>query len=45
MNFTGVTSEYWNELWEKFVAETDAGEKLRLLNGLAHVNDPSLLIR
>lgn len=39
------TSEQWYQLWDKFAAETDANEKLKLLNGLALIKDTSLLTR
>lgn len=37
------TAEDWDKVWKKFIDETDANEKLKLLKGLASVNDPSLL--
>lgn len=42
---TAGTSAQWYELWDKFVAETDANEKLKLLNGLASIKDTTLLTR
>lgn len=39
------TSEQWYKLWDKFVAESDANEKLKLLSGLASVKDTVLLKR
>lgn len=35
----------WSELFTAFVEETDANEKLKLLNGLANVRNPSLLTK
>lgn len=42
---TAGTSDQWYKLWDKFVAETDANEKLKLLNGLASIKDTVLLTR
>ncbi|XP_065171001.1 glutamyl aminopeptidase-like isoform X3 [Atheta coriaria] len=35
----------WEKLWNKFTDETDAGEKLSLLAGLAAIKDESLIHR
>ncbi|XP_022919418.2 glutamyl aminopeptidase-like [Onthophagus taurus] len=35
--------EYWDHLFDRFAAEHDAGEKMRLLHGLASVRDPLYL--
>lgn len=37
------SSDEWDKVWTKFVEENDANEKLKLLKGLASVNDPTLL--
>nr|XP_022919548.1 glutamyl aminopeptidase-like isoform X1 [Onthophagus taurus] len=37
--------EYWDKLFDKFANEADAGEKLRLLYGLASIKDPSYLTK
>lgn len=41
---TGSVSD-WQELYSVFESETDAQEKLKLMNGLTYVQDVSLLIR
>ncbi|XP_064214193.1 aminopeptidase A isoform X3 [Tribolium castaneum] len=35
----------WNKVFEIFANETDANEKLKLMNGLANVRNPSLLTK
>ncbi|CAH1381460.1 unnamed protein product [Tenebrio molitor] len=35
----------WNKLFEVFAQESDANEKLKLMNGLANIRIPSLLIK
>ncbi|XP_017785900.1 PREDICTED: glutamyl aminopeptidase-like isoform X2 [Nicrophorus vespilloides] len=40
-----ASAEEWEKVWEKFVNEIDAGEKIRLMNGLASTKEPTLLIK
>lgn len=40
-----ATTDEWNQLWDIFIHENDANEKLQLLNGLASINDPLQLTR
>ncbi|XP_075149879.1 glutamyl aminopeptidase-like isoform X1 [Haematobia irritans] len=35
----------WNQVWELFLAETDAQEKLKLMESLAAINEPWILQR
>lgn len=40
-----ANEETWNKLLEVYLKETDATEKLKLLNGLANINDVTILAR
>lgn len=40
-----ATVDEWDQMWDIFVHETDASEKLRLLKGLASINNPTQLTR
>uniref|UniRef100_A0A1I8P3V9 Aminopeptidase n=1 Tax=Stomoxys calcitrans TaxID=35570 RepID=A0A1I8P3V9_STOCA len=35
----------WNQVWELFIAETDAQEKVKLMEALAAINEPQILQR
>ena len=37
--------ELWNKMWNLFVAETDASEKVKLMYGLSAVQEPWILSR
>lgn len=39
------TPTEWYALWDRFVKESDASEKLKLLSGLASIKDATLLNR
>lgn len=39
------TEESWNKVWDLFVAEQDAQEKVKLMQALAAINEPWMLQR
>lgn len=40
---TAGNEENWKIMWDLFVNETDASEKIKLMNGLAAISEPWLL--
>lgn len=37
--------EHWNYMWSRYVEEDSPAQKKAILNGLAHVRKPELILR
>lgn len=40
-----ANTETWEKMFQRFASESDANEKLKLMNGLANVQSPTLLTK
>lgn len=42
---TSGNEEIWNKVWDLFVSETDASEKVKLMYGLSAIQEPWIISR